>query len=464
MSLIFGRKVTWGKLMLRRLLQADQPVLPRSDSEIEAEIERNYRWNFSFNLLEGTAFWFGFHFVSASTIIPLFVSKLTLNPFAFGLVAVLAQAGWYLPQLLTAGHIEQLARKKPVVINLGFFLERLPMWLWPLTALLAPRFPIVALVVFFLIYAWFHLGAGLIAPAWQDLIARCFPVQRRGRFFGLTTFIGTGAGTLGAALSSWLLESYGFPFNFVYIFLIAAISINLSWLLLAQTREPVQAIPPSQPSLNRFWPKLVQIVRQDHNFRRFLQARLLMGLGLMGLGFVTVAAVQRWHVADSVVGLFTAALLLGQAIGNLISGLLADRLGHKLSLEMGVVAAAIAFLLAWLAPAPTWYYAVFFFLGLAVGVEIVSGLLITMEFSAPQQRPTYIGITNTIVGIGSGIAPLVGGWLAGFGYNWLFVLSIGLNLISLALFRWYVGEPRFTSGHLTDNSSVRLPLSGASEE
>jgi MFS family permease len=444
MSLISERnRRGWGRAILRRLLQIDHPVLPRSESEIEAEVERNYRWNFTFNLLDGSAFWFGFHFVSASTIIPLFVSKLTLNPFVIGLVAVCAQAGWYLPQLLTAGYIERLARKKPVVINLGFLLERLPIWLWPLAALLTPAFPDLALIFFFLTYAWFHLGAGLIAPAWQDLIARCFPVNRRGRFFGLTSFIGTGAGTLGAALSSWLLETYAFPFNFVYIFLIAAASISISWLFLAQTREPVQGPPPaSSAGTEPLWPKLRGIVRRDHNFRRFLQARLVMALGLMGLGFVTVAAVQRWQVPDSVVGFYTAALLIGQATGNLLSGLLADRFGHKFSLELGVASAGVAFVLAWLAPVPAWYYAVFLFLGYAVGAEIVSGLLITMEFSAPAQRPTYIGVTNTIVGLASGVAPLIGGWLAGLGYDWLFLASMVINLVSLILFRYYVGEPR----------------------
>ena len=42
---------------------------------------------------------------------------------------MIAQAGWFLPQLFTANLTEQLARKKPVVVNLGLFLERLPVWL-----------------------------------------------------------------------------------------------------------------------------------------------------------------------------------------------------------------------------------------------------------------------------------------------------------------------------------------------
>jgi MFS family permease len=232
-----------GQAALRRLLQLDQPILPRSESEIAAEVERNYRWNFTFNMLDGVTFWFGWSFASATTIVPLFVSKLTLNSLLIGLIAVIAQAGWYLPQLFTAGQIERLSRKKPVGVNLGFFTERLPVFVWPLAALLAFWSPALALLLFFISYAWHTLGAGLVSPAWQDLFARCFPANRRGRLLGIRTFIGTGVGAMEAILSSWLLEAAPFPLNFVYLFFIAAVAISLSWSFLAQTREPVQPAP-----------------------------------------------------------------------------------------------------------------------------------------------------------------------------------------------------------------------------
>ena len=443
MSLISERKSGLGQLAWRRLLQLDQPVPQRTVAEAEAEAERNYKWNFTFNLLDGVWFWFGYNFAAPSTILPLFVSKLTLNPLIIGLVAVIAQSSWSLPQLLTAGPTERLARKKPIVINLGLFLERMPVWLYPVAALLAPQFAVLALVLFFVGYAWHGLGAGAIAPAWQDLIARCFPVNKRGRFFGLTAFLGTGIGAISALVSSWLLATYPFPLNFVYTFLIAAIGINMSWVFLSFTREPVLPVSPSIPGADQFWPRLFKIIRQDHNFRRFLVTRVLLALGGMGSGFVAVSAVEQWGVADSTVGFYTVALLIGQSLGNLLSGFLADRFGHKLVLEFGVVGAVIAFSLAWLTPVAIGYYVIFVFLGIFIGIIIVSGILITMEFSAPEQRPTYVGIANTAAGLGGMIAPLLGGWLASMSYGLLFALSAVVNLVGLILLLWYVREPRW---------------------
>ena len=117
------------KAVLAWLLELNRPVPHRTEDELFAEVARNYSWNFAVNLLDGTLFMFGASFISATTILPLFLSKLTTNPLAFGILAVTAQAGWFLPQLFTANLTERLARKKPVVVNLGVFLERIPVWI-----------------------------------------------------------------------------------------------------------------------------------------------------------------------------------------------------------------------------------------------------------------------------------------------------------------------------------------------
>jgi MFS family permease len=413
-----------------------------SEAQLAVEVERNYRWNFWFNMLDGVAFWLGLSFASASTIMPLFLSKLTPNPLAIGVLAVLAQGGWFLPQLFTANIVEQIPRKKPLVINVGFFLERLPFWAITGTAVLAATSPKIAVVLFLIAYAWHVVGAGVVATAWQDLVARCFPVDRRGRFFGITNFLGTGAGTLGAAISARLLTVASFPTNFVYTFALAAFLITLSWVFLAQTREPVQAITQPPKSNREFWSKLLDIVRCDHNFRRFLIARMVMALGGMGGGFLTVAAVQRWHVPDGVVGLYTGVTLIGQTLGNLAFGFLADRYGHKLSLVLGGVASVSGFALAWLAPSPAWYYLVFTLLGITTGALIVSGLLMVMEFSTAERRPTYVGLANTGIGLLGAIAPLLGAALVTLSYSWLFGVSAAVNLIALMLMWLWVKEPR----------------------
>jgi MFS family permease len=427
---------------LRWLLRMDQPVPSHTDQELAAEVERHYKWNYAVNLLDGASFWFGGSFISSSTILPLFISKLTSNPLPVGLLAVIAQSAWFLPQLFTANAVERLARKKPVVVNLGLFTERLPLWGLILAALATTRSPSLALAVFFISYAGHGLGAGIIASAWQELIARCFPVNRRGGFLGLTNFLGAGTGALGAVFSAWLLRTFPFPTNFAYTFTVAAGMILLSWFFLSLTREPARAVTVPRKSNREFLVGLPVVLRYDHNFRRFLIARMLIALGSMGSGFVTVAAVQRWHVPDGTVGIYTAILLLGQTAANLTFGLLADHFGHKLCLELSAAASALGFGLAWLAASAEWYYAVFVLSGIASSAILGSAILIVMEFCEPQRIPTYVGIGNTGVGLIGIIAPLIGAGLAQVNYGLLFAVSSCVGWVAFILMRWWVREPR----------------------
>ena len=434
---------TRSRQLLRTLLQVDKPAPPRTEAELTAEAEENYRWNFSVNLLDGTSFWFGLSFFSAATIIPLFISQLTDSTLALGIVAMIAQGAWFAPQLFTANVVERLSRKKPVVVQLGFFLERVPVWITAVAALLAFWNATAALLLFIFAYAWHGLGAGVIATAWQDLIARCFPVARRGRFMGLTMFLGAGSGMIAASISAWLLGAYRFPMNFVITFSLAALFITISWGFLALTKEPVQPATTPRQSTKQYWGTLPAIVRGDENYRHFLVGRLLMAMGGMGLGFITVTAVKHWDVSDSTVGLYTLALLLGQTAGNLFFGLLADKFGHKLSLEISALAGVIAYLIAWLAPAANWYFVAFAFIGVSTGGVIVSGILVVMEFCAPAKRPTYVGLTNTGVGVISLLAPLAGALLATQSEDWLFALCALLFLLSYIVLHWWVREPRY---------------------
>ncbi len=428
---------------MRRLLEVDKFVPERSDEEIRQEQHRNFRWNFSVNFLDGALFFLGYSFISATTILPLFVSKLTSNPMPIAFVAIIGQASWYLPQLLSAGPTEKLARKKPVVVNLGLFIERLPLWLLPIAALLAIEYPMLSLALFLIGFATHGLGAGMVAPAWTDMVAQVFPVTKRGRSFGITAFAGTGLGAFGALLSGWLLATYPFPLNFAYAFLLAAIFILLSWVALAFMREPVQPVSEKiKRQKSQSWQKITGIVRGDKNFRNYLIVRLMSSLGNMATGFITVSAILRWSVPDATVGLYTAALLIGQTVGNLMAGFVADHVGHKLSMEIGLLSMVIAYAIALLAPTSIWFFLVFFMVGVGSGIAIVSGILINLEFSRPEYRPTYVGIANTTMGIGSVAGPLIGGLLALRGYNLLFIFSALFAIAGLILLATTVHEPR----------------------
>lgn len=115
-----------------------------------------------------------------------------------------------------------LAFKKYAPVNIGFWTERLPILLLAPAAWLATISTELALLASMLCITWHILGAGVIAVGWQDMIAKIFPVGKRGKFFGITNFGGTATGVLGAATVAWLLDRYDFPFGYMWALLVAS--------------------------------------------------------------------------------------------------------------------------------------------------------------------------------------------------------------------------------------------------
>jgi MFS family permease len=294
-----------------------------------------------------------------------------------------------------------------------------------------------------LLYTWHCGGAGLIIVGWQDMIAKIIPVDRRGRFFGITNFIGTASGILGALSVNFVLARFAFPIGYVISFSAAAVLIFLSWYFLSLAREP--AVYSNKPAVSQltYLRTLPEILRKDANFSRYLLSQIVFSLSGMASGFLIIYTVKTWNLPDAQAGGFVIAMQVGQAVSNLFFGFLADRKGHKLTLELALLLSALSIAMAILAPSPLWFYAVFFLRGAVAAGTFISGISITLEFTEAENRPTYIGLANTIPGVAGSIAPLLGGWLAGaFSYQSMFIFSFLIGSIGLALLHFAVRDPR----------------------
>ena len=83
-------------------------------------------------------------------------------------------------------------------------------------------------------------------------------------------------------------------------------------------------------------------------------------------------------------------------------------------------------------------FPVFILVGFSNGVFWVNVLAMTVEFGTEQERPFYIGLSNSVIAPVSLCAPLLGGWLADtVGFGATFTVSI-IGGILAALVLWLV--------------------------
>lgn len=408
------------------------------------KIKKHFRRNFLVNTGDIISWNFGDSFVSADTILPVFVSTLTTSPVLIGMVRALWQAGWYLPQLFLAPLVEKRKRQLPLVLVLAL-LERLPYLIIGLAVLWFPKLGAdTTVIVFMLLYSWKSIASGFTALPWQEMIAKVIPVTRRGRLIGIGYFIGRLVGVFGGVLAGIVLDRIDYPSNYAALFFIAFVFVMASWVFLSRNKEPVTQVQTAlQDGRSPPFERMVKILREHKNFRNYLISRALAYIGSMAYGFVAVYVIQLYELPDTYAAVFTTVLFASGTIGFIFWGNLGDRIGHKRVIISSTLVWVAGMALLILMPSFTWVYFVFVLMSLSSTGGMVGDFNIAMEFGSEPERPTYIGLSKTLTAPVVLAVPLLAGLIVKvWDYPAMFVVSLVFSVLAVIVLGFTVKDPR----------------------
>ena len=406
-------------------------------------IERNIRHNFVVNIADGAFFGLALGFASKVAVIPLFVASLTGSTVIIGLIASLQEIGWQLPQLLTSNYVAGLRRYKRVTLLISIH-ERVPFIGLAIAAALLPVLgPQVTLALTLLLLTWQALGGGFTATAWQSMIGKIIPSNRRGVFYGSQSSAAALLTSVGVVVAGFILVRVPAPTNYVLCFALAAVGMAISFYFLALTREPESDfVERKHENLRAFVRRLRDILQRDTNVRWFVGARLLAAFATMAVSFYTIYGVRHFGLDEGTIGLMAGVLTLSQMVAAPLLGSLGDRWGHRRVFALGMSAATLSALTVGLAPNFHWMYVAFALAGIAASVLWSTVMAFTCDFGTLEERPYYIGLTNTLVAPATLIAPLVGGWIAdAFGFQVTFLTATVSGLLSIAVLLFALRDP-----------------------
>jgi MFS family permease len=410
---------------------------------IDTQIRQHLRHNFLVNVIEGGFFGFGLGFASAVTVIPLFVNTMTDSTTLIGLIAAIQLIGWQFPQLLTAARVAGLTRYKRMVLWMTLH-ERWPFLALAVVALLIPAIDNqIALALTFVLFTWHAIGGGITATAWQSMLSKIIPVERRGTFFGTQTGAVNLLSGLGSVIAGGILAAVPYPYNFALCFLLTSGVMAVSFVFLAQTREPESAPRELPASEVGFVNSLRRILRDDGNFRRFVLARAVFQLAFTALSFYTIFGVRIFAMDEATAGLLAGILMFAQVAAAPIIGYIGDQWGHRRVFALGALMMSISTALAMTATSIAWLYPVFVLAGFANAVLFTTGITMTVEFGQEHQRPYYIGLTNTLIAPVTLFGPVLGGWLIDqIGFAPVFGITMVSGLVAAGLLFFTVRDPR----------------------
>jgi MFS family permease len=408
----------------------------------EQFVQHNLRFNFTINLLDGGFFGLALGFASFITIIPLFVSRMTDSALLIGLVPAIHNVGWQFPQLLTAGWVSRAKRIKPLVLWATIH-ERIPFLGLAVIAWFLPRLGIqTALVLTFTLLVWQGFGGGFAANAWTSMITKIMPENLHGTFFGAQMAAFTGLEGLSAVAAGLILDRLDGPLDFTVCFLAASVSMAISFVFISLTHEPEGRPRFVEGKPDGFWKESLRILKSNSNFIAFLVMRSLSQFAAMAFSFYVIYVVWNFGISDAEAGLMTGVFLMASILSSLMMGRLADRWSPRVVMIIGGLAATLSATLALIAPSAIWFYASFVLTSMATVAIWTIPLPLVVRFGTEEERPYYIGLSNTFSAPAAILAPVIGGWLADtVGFQATFMVSIICGLLMTAMLAFVVKDP-----------------------
>ena len=404
--------------------------------------EGNVRYNYMLGITNGSLFMFGIAFINPLTVLPVFIKCFTTSDFIVGIASSLWRMGWLLPQLLVAGHVEKIPYKRGIYLRMNG-IRLLLTWLTiPLIATYALTHPTFTLVAFLLLFALATFLGGIAGLPFNDMVAKTIPVQYLGSFFATRMFFGAGVMSIIAGLIvKYILSAdvaFPFPNNFVIIFTFAALFMTLGIATYTFVREPPSKISSTQRTFFSLLKEIPIILKRDVNYRRLIIVQLLSSGISFSLPFYIIIAQEKFGSTVSTAGTFIVVQTIGVLFFNLLWKYISSYRGDRQVIFVALILQAVIPIYAlivskvfgnWLLQCPPWMVTVAFSPIFILIGGTMTGLWVgyssyLLSIAPEDRRPTYVGTSNTILGVAA-IFPALGGYIADLaGLHSVIVLSI----------------------------------------
>jgi MFS family permease len=415
-----------------------------------------YRRNMVLLVGNYVTFGLGLALFSSNTVVPVFLQRLTDSQPLIGFVSAIFPLGWMLPQLFAARWVAGMARRKPALVYLSLAAPLLfailagVMFVTPLDRAQ------ILLGVFIVDMALLGLLDGVIAVPWLDFIGKAIPGYLRGRMMGIQEVLYAVAAVGAGVLIAFLLSDAApaFPRNFAYLAMASSVSFFVALLFFVPLVEPDAPATTSvvRSAWSEYLPALGRILRADRPFVMMITIRILGAFTGMALPFYVLYATTELGAPASTVGYYLSAQMIGSAVGSLLLGHIYDLKGSRRVIRIVVAVSLVAPLAALVIPliglsgaALQWTFILVFFT-LSIGGAGPAAVFIgytnfIIDHSAPQDRPLYLGLSNTLAGPTALAATLGGFLLQHTSYPTLFLATFGILCVAQVL-AWRLPEPR----------------------
>ena len=392
--------------------------------------QQNQKINFTAFLIHALFLALTLNFIDINTVVPNMLAELGGTAMHMGILSAIMVGGTKFMQLVFAGMIVPLRKKKPALL-VGIYIRVaalviLALFLNDLGGEAAWK--VWAIMLIMTIFSFSGAYANI---SYTDIMGKVIAPSRRKRLLMVKQLISSIGVIVSALLVKVILTRLSYPKNYSLLFLFAGLLLLLGttgfWLI----KEPA-TIAPAKTKLKEKIKEFSAVLKSDPNFRKYLLLMNTTGVIKTTIPFFILFARQNFVVDGSLTGTFLLVQMAGGLLAMIGLNLFSKSSRYRFMVYLYVIISAITPITALLVPAaPRWYALVFFLggIGHSIGQVVAPGVL--LEISTDDNRAIYTGLSGA-GSIMQVLYPLLAGYMVGLlGFNLVFILTSIFILVGL---------------------------------
>jgi hypothetical protein len=384
--------------------------------------------NFFLNAGNGALTKLAEQIASPGLVLPWLLGAMGAPSSLSGFLVPLNRSGSLVPQLIVSSRIRKYPKRKFFWVASGYVQALALMLMIPLVLFVGGVWGGIGILA---LLAVFSIASGVASVSFKDVMAKTIPKGKRGTLLSIRATVG---GALALAAGAWLTLTAGEDEPILFYAGLLAVAAAL-WFaattLFAFIREEAGATDGGRSAIEEArngW----RILLEQRGFRNFVIARsLLLGVPLV-VPFYSLFA-RELGAGLGGLGLFVMANSLAMVLSSYFWGRMADQSSKKAmgwGGLIGVAAALIALSLGWwldMGYTSWWLAAIIFITGFAQAGTRLGRKTYLVDGAPEKERPLYVAVSNTLVGIiflGSALVGLLAGLIGVQGVIAAFMLMM----------------------------------------
>ena len=384
-------------------------------------------------------------FTEINTVLPSLIVNVGGGTMQIGLLTAIMVGTPIIGQLLFASYLHMQPRKRGFLL-LGIWLRVTALAIVALilsaTDIISPQ---VLISLVFLLMFIFSLSGTFAGVSYTDILGKSLALEQRGQFFVRRQILASGALLVSAPISRWVLGSFDYPDNYVWMFGLAAGLLFIASFGFWAIREPEVQPAASAHSFLKVLTAIPQHLRDNPPLRHYILLINLTGFGLTLMPFYVAYASKHYGLSGGQIGNYLLVQIVGMLLSSIVWGKLVKRFGFRGVVRgyilCGTLLPVLVLSLSGL-PLPI-FLLVFFLMGVAISARKIAfeGLLI--EITTNTNRALHNGIVGA-TSLTTALFPLVAGGLI----LWVGYLPVFLLVSILVACAWFTVSGIVAGSHV----------------